>query len=106
MNVPTGTDGWLLVFNRTNITKQLWIRQGTVNSTHHEMFIRGKNASGEWADWVQLMTAKGGDVNGMMRYAGGASSVVQAAQYCFRNIYVATADDTAATTGSIKMWRK
>ena len=79
INRPIGTDGWLMVFNRTNITKQMWFRQGTVNSTHHQIFIRGKNAAGVWADWVELMTSKGGTFVGDITLKGDPTNNLHAA---------------------------
>lgn len=52
------------------------------------------------------MPKAGSDFTGLVRYSGGANAVVQASRYCFRNIYIVSADNTAVTTGSIKMWRK
>ena len=78
-NRPTGTDGWLMVFNRTNITKQIWFRQGIINSTHHQIFVRGKNAAGVWADWVELMTSKGGTFVGDITLKGDPTANLHAA---------------------------
>ena len=105
-NAPCGNGFWF-VYRHSQYVKPVWYRVGTPGNNDHNIYVRTSTDVGStWSEWRNVITDKGGDINSLIRYSGGANSVVQAAQYCFRNIYIANGDDTAATTGSIKMWRK
>lgn len=55
-NIPSGTNGWLLVIkNDDNAIKQLWFRYGTANSNDYNTYVRTKFSSG-WSNWKQFTT--------------------------------------------------
>ena len=52
-NIPTGSNGWLLVLangSRTMV-KQIWFRAGSMNSTDHQTYIRTYINGSGWSNW-------------------------------------------------------
>ena len=74
-NIPVGSNGWLLViagYNANTITKQIWLRHGTINSNDFEIYVR--TYSGSWGNWNRLITEveSGSNSNGSYRkYSDG-----------------------------------
>ena len=58
-NIPVGVNGWLLVMkgSSSNIVKQVWYRQGTVNANSYNTFERYK-AGDTWGEWTKFLTEK------------------------------------------------
>ena len=59
VNIPVGINGWLLVMkgSGSNIVKQVWYRQGTVNANSYNTFERYK-AGDTWGEWTKFLTEK------------------------------------------------
>ena len=53
--VQCGVNGWLKVMKGSslNVVKQLWYRQGTVNSNDFNTYVRTRS-SGVWSDWKRF----------------------------------------------------
>ena len=53
-NIPSGTNGWLVVLKVPTIgnVKQIWLRSGS-EATHHFIFLRTR-IEGEWENWVNI----------------------------------------------------
>lgn len=69
VNIPAGVNGWLMVIkgNDDSVIKQIWFRQGTVNSNDHGTYIRTSTGSTSgWSDWHQVLTNKGGTITGTL----------------------------------------
>lgn len=58
-HVPSGnTNGFLWVLHQGTITKQIWLRTGTVGTNDTETYIRtGQN--GTWSAWDRVLTRRG-----------------------------------------------
>lgn len=52
-NIPTGSNGWLLVLANDSRTmvKQIWFRAGTMNSNDHQTYIRTYINGSGWSNW-------------------------------------------------------
>ena len=56
INIPSGTNGWLLVLKSdADTVKQLWFRYGTANSNDYNTYVRTKFLS-SWSNWKQFTT--------------------------------------------------
>ena len=56
---PTGnTNGFLCVLNQGTMTKQIWLRTGTVGTNDTETYIR-TGQSGTWSNWDRVLTRRG-----------------------------------------------
>lgn len=54
-NIPVGVNGWLHVIKGVSEVKQIWYRQGTINSNDYQTYIRSRSNAGEWGNWKRLM---------------------------------------------------
>ena len=54
-NPPVGINGILVVFAVPNVdfAKQIWMRQGTINTNDHDTYIRSWN-NGVWSNWKKV----------------------------------------------------
>lgn len=58
-HVPSGnTNGFLWVLNQGTMTKQIWLRTGTVGTNDTETYIR-TGQSGTWSNWDRVLTRRG-----------------------------------------------
>jgi hypothetical protein len=56
INIPTGSNGWLIVLARdTGTVKQIWLRQGTPDSNDYMTFVRTFSAN-VWSAWQMYVT--------------------------------------------------
>lgn len=54
-NIPTGVNGWLVVYSHPDTAiKQIWYRWGTNDTNHYETYIRNFD-SNKWSSWVRLI---------------------------------------------------
>lgn len=64
INVPTSVNGWLVVIpnnvsSSNPVTKQLWIRHGTINTNNWHTYERIYSPTGGgWSDWTRFATDK------------------------------------------------
>lgn len=66
-NIPSGVNGLLCVYGTTSIVRQVFYRQGTLNSNDHNIWTRQiigikDGVAGTIGDWVQILTGKGGTI--------------------------------------------
>lgn len=58
-HVPSGnTNGFLWVLAQGTMTKQIWLRTGTVGTNDTETYIRA-GQSGTWSNWDRVLTRRG-----------------------------------------------
>lgn len=67
--LPSGTNGCLLVYSTGAVVRQIFFRQGTIDSNDHNIYTRqlGGFVDGlptTFGDWVQILTGKGGTIKG------------------------------------------
>ena len=58
-NIPTGSNGWLQVFNRGKdkaFVKQIWYRAGTIGTDDMETYVRTYLSSRGWGPWIKYTT--------------------------------------------------
>lgn len=56
-NIPVGVNGWLDVLSsEVGAIKQIWYRQGSINSNDFHTFVRTRNTLGAWSNWELLAT--------------------------------------------------
>ena len=63
-NTPSGVvNGWLIVCSwsnsSNNTVKQIWLRQGTLESNDFMIYVRTK-ITGTWGKWAEILTNKSG----------------------------------------------
>ena len=57
VNVPSGVNGWLVVYGNGYTTKkQIWYRAGTSGSFNYEPFMRTCGTTGVWSEWEKIVT--------------------------------------------------
>ena len=55
-NIPTGVNGWLVVFANGNFIKQVWFRHGSIaGNNDFETFVRTRVDSSNWSDWRRFI---------------------------------------------------
>lgn len=55
-NIPAGANGWLEVIRgaNDNIVKQMWHRQGTIDTNDTQFYVRTKSGTNNWSNWQRL----------------------------------------------------
>ena len=60
VNPPVGTNGWLRVMRRKAssriLVKQIWFRQGSLDTKSQQTFVRTYDSSYHWSAWSQYIT--------------------------------------------------
>lgn len=64
-NVPSGTNGFLIVIANSNRTlvKQFFSRMGTVGTNDYQFYFRTRTPDG-WGSWYAVITDRGGTISG------------------------------------------
>ena len=66
-NIPSGSNGLLCVWSKGNVARQLFFRQGTIDSNDHNIYTRQladpvDGVPSKIGEWVQIITGKGGTI--------------------------------------------
>lgn len=97
LNFPSGVNGSLIVIkNTTNVGRQIFFRQGTIDSNDHQIWTRQfQISSGTWGKWqrIQEIVEEGTEGNWSYRkYADGKAE-------CWKTVTGSVAITTAWTGG-------